>query len=115
MSDEQKTAYEGWAVVELMGHRRIAGLVSEVAQYGTAMIRIDVPADGEGQPITQFYGGQSIYCVTPVTEEAARAVARHHHPKPVSAYELAPPVAARPALPQGFDEDDDGEMRSLPF
>lgn len=92
---EDSAAYEGWAVVELMGHRRIAGHVSEVAQYGTAMIRIDVPTT-EGPPITQFYGGQSIYCVSPVSEEAARAVALRNKPAPVSPYEVIPPSLPKP-------------------
>lgn len=102
-TDEQKSgAYEGWAILELMGHRRLAGFVSEVAQYGTAMVRIDIPSEGEdGQAITQFYGGSSIYALTPVSEEAARAVARHHQPRPVSQYELTPPVESLSALSSG--------------
>lgn len=102
-------AYTGWAVVELMGHRRIAGHVSEAAQYGTAMIRIDVPTEG-GEPITQFYGGNSIYCLSPVTEDVARAVALRNKPAPVSPYEILPPRATPPALAidPDLDEEDDG-------
>lgn len=104
MSDES-TAYTGWAVVELMGHRRIAGHVSEAAQYGTAMIRVDVPGE-DGATITQFYGGNSIYCLSPVTEDVARAVARRNQPAPVSPYEILPPKAM-PA-PTVDERDDDG-------
>lgn len=106
MSDES-TAYTGWAVVELMGHRRIAGHVSEAAQYGTAMIRIDVPTT-EGPPITQFYGGASIYCLSPVTEDVARAVARRNKPAPVSPYEILPP-RTQTALAIDPDLEDDDE------
>lgn len=105
MSDET-TAYTGWAVVELMGHRRIAGHVSEAAQYGTAMIRIDVPGE-DGATITQFYGGNSIYCLSPVTEDVARAVARRNQPAPVSPYEVLPPRL--PAPSSDINPDDLGD------
>lgn len=105
MSNES-TAYNGWAVVELMGHRRIAGLVSEAAQYGTAMIRIDVPA-ADGRITTQFYGGQSIYCLSPVTEDVARAVALRNQPAPVSPYEILPPKAMpAPAFDPDLEDDE---------
>lgn len=94
--DQQPTAYEGWAVLEVMGHRRLAGYVTEVTQFGARMIRIDVPAEDDGQPVTQFYGGPSIFCVSPVSEESARAVARYCHPAPVHQYELVPPTRALP-------------------
>jgi hypothetical protein len=35
--------YEGWAIVELMGHRRLAGWVQEVELAGAPMLRLDVP------------------------------------------------------------------------
>lgn len=109
---EENTAYTGWAVVELMGHRRIAGHVSEAAQYGTAMIRIDVPTT-EGEPITQFYGGASIYCLSPVTEDVARAVALRNKPAPVSPYEILPPGNQLQRGYQSADLDDDDDEPPL--
>jgi hypothetical protein len=110
-NDQQPAAYEGWAVLELMGHRRIGGHVQEVVQYGTTMIRIDVPADEpDGQPITQFYGGTSIYCLSPTTEESARAVARYSRPQPVHQYELTPPVKAIPQLSYWCPRCEDGRV-----
>ena len=71
----EPTAYEGLAVVELMGHRMIGGEVREVTQYGTQMLSVDV-WDSEGNVVaTQFYGGNSIYCITPCDEAAAKRVA----------------------------------------
>jgi hypothetical protein len=98
-------AYEGWAIVELMGHRRLAGKVGQAEQYGTAMLRLDVYVDGDDPTATQFYGAPAIYCVTPTTEQIARAVARRDAPRPVSPWELA-----RPAKDSGvIDLDDDGD------
>lgn len=65
-------AYAGWAIVELMGHRRIAGEVATVAQFGVEMLRVDIPTE---PPMTQFYGGSAIYCLTPCSEAVARGLA----------------------------------------
>jgi hypothetical protein len=84
----ESTAYEGWAIVELMGRRRLAGLVSEVQQYGVTMLRLDVPGEGETVLATQFYGGAALYCVTPTDEETARAVSKLGRPAPIQRWEL---------------------------
>ena len=76
MSDEtaDTTPAASWAVVELMGHRKLAGLVSEEIRFGVPMCRIDVPANGEIAAFTQLYGGASIYAMTPVSEKAVRVL-----------------------------------------
>lgn len=35
--------FEGWAILELMGHRRLAGYVREVELAGQGMLRLDIP------------------------------------------------------------------------
>ena len=85
--------FEGWAIVELMGHRRLAGFVTEEEHFGTAMLRLDVHGlDDTARPgVTQLYGGSSVYCVTPTTEDIARRLGERSAPVPVSRYELEPP------------------------
>jgi hypothetical protein len=95
MSD---TAYEGWAILELMGHRRLGGQVKQVEQYGAAMVRIDVPAVEDHAAFTQFYGGGSIYSVTPTTEEIAHYVANLVRAAPVSRFEMPSPAWPEPGL-----------------
>ena len=63
--------FEGWAILELMGHRKLAGHVTEATVAGAAMIRIDVPQGDE--TVTQFYAPHALYALTPTTEEVARA------------------------------------------
>lgn len=78
------TAYTGWALVEVMGHRTLIGEISEAEQYGTAMLRIDTPGPDD-QTVTQFYGGSSIFSITPMTEASAReqlAARRRWHTAP---------------------------------
>jgi hypothetical protein len=78
-------AFEGWAILELMGHRRLAGWVSEVTMFGHGFIRLDIPADGELPAATQFYSPSSLYALTPTTEETVRLI--RSRPRPVEAWE----------------------------
>lgn len=93
----------GWAVLELMGHRRLGGLVREDLFAGSKVIRIEIP-DGDGFT-TQFYGGGSLYALTPTTEEIARAVAARNQPAPVHRWELPPPSTPSTADPLDRDPD----------
>lgn len=84
---EPQQPFEQWAIVELMGHRRLGGLVTEAERFGTKMLRIDIPPpEDDGQTITQFYGGPAIYGVTITDEETARAVARFNQQRPIEAW-----------------------------
>ncbi|WP_053081515.1 hypothetical protein [Methylobacterium aquaticum] len=90
--------FEGWAVLELMGHRRRVGRVREVEAFGGKLLRIDVPA-GDGEA-TEFYGCTSIYALRPVTEEVARDLAKTMaDPRPVR------PVEYRPERYLGASDD----------
>lgn len=93
---EIATKIDTWAIVELMGHVRIAGRVTEEEHFGAKLGRIDIPT-GDGF-VTQFFGGSSVYRMTPCSEAAARGVAAANVPQPVHSWEL-------PALPQYDDED----------
>lgn len=104
--------FSGWAIVELMGHVRIAGRVSEEEHFGAKLGRIDIP-DPQGDGFTtQFFGGGSVYRLTPATEEIARKVAQSSQPEPVYAWDLRrqmgllPAPATSPGYDEGGDYDD---------
>jgi len=89
---EGQPGYECWSILELMGHRRLGGFVREVQLGGAGFLRIDVPGDADGEThSTQFYPPSSVYCLTPVSEEAARIVARSSRPEPLTYYEIPRP------------------------
>jgi hypothetical protein len=95
--------FDEWAILELMGHRRLAGKVTESAILGGALLRIDIPGENGKIESTQFYGPHAIYCLTPTTEDIAKAVAAQSHPEPVTRWEF-------PQLAQsnrGSDPEDD--------
>jgi hypothetical protein len=80
--------FDSWAVVELMGHVRMAGRLTEVELFGSKLARIDIP-NGRGGFTTQFFTAQSVYRITPTTEELARRVTGSNQ-APIHRYELGP-------------------------
>jgi hypothetical protein len=130
--------FDSWCVLELFGHVRMAGRVTEEERFGSKMGRIDVPGEGacpncdgtgNGEPApgdpadclpcvlcggngkadtftTVYFGGSSVYRMTPTTEEIARAVAKGSQPQPAHRWELPKPERAAAVL-DGDDPDDD--------
>jgi hypothetical protein len=110
MNDTEKAppgpSVDGWAILELMGHRRLGGLLTEVPGGALAgFIRIDVPGDGAEMVATQFYAPAAVYCITPTTEALARAVAAKARPEPVQRWEL--PAVPDPARAGAIDIEDE--------
>ena len=90
MSTEQVEEVDIWAIVEVMGHNRFIGRVTEQVIAGHGFVRVDVPETDSTQSFTKLLGPQSIYAVTPVSEEVARAMNAKSPHTPVSVYELTP-------------------------
>lgn len=81
-----------WAIVELMGHVKLAGRLTEEEKFGTKMGRLDIPVE-EGF-VTKFFGGSSVYSITFVTEAVARHVAKGNQPEPVRPWDFPKQLAA---------------------
>jgi len=111
MSDT-KERFKGWAILELMGHRRLGGFVSEDELAGAGMLRIDIPkSEGEGFTCSQYYSPAAMYALTLVSEEIARAVAKSNQPQPAHSWELpARQLAASARQPIPPDHDDESEF-----
>ena len=118
MDTETPTTFYGWAVVEIMGHQTFAGYVTQENHFGTSLLRIDVPEvpattemrnqhrqNGYGYDkvevlvpavaaFTRYFGGSSLYGLTPCTEEVAQAAYKKLKKTPISVVylpELSPP------------------------
>lgn len=88
---------EQWAIVELFGHARIAGRISEQTYGGQSFVRVDVPEItfaprvGALQTIaahTRSFGAGAIYSINWVDERAARIAAVGIRHQPVDQYSL---------------------------
>lgn len=67
-----------WAVVEIMGHRTRAGLISDITIGGATMLRIEHPtrAGHTGEdPLEEFYAPTAIFSIRPCSQDEAISVA----------------------------------------
>lgn len=109
MSMENQSKFEGWAVVEIMGHNKEIGYVTTEYFGGPALFRVDQPSlpereyelkrpqwlDGQQCPAgtkvqrtelpgkTVWVGPPAIFRMTPCTEETARRAIEELIPVPI--------------------------------
>lgn len=89
--------FAGHAIVELMGHLRLAGYTTEVTIAGAGFLRVDVPDADGAVKATKYCSPQSIYAITPCDEATARRTANPPMWRPAA------------AITAGDDEDYEGE------
>ena len=96
-----ETGFDSWAIVEQLGHRRLAGRLSEVQLAGTGFLRLEIPETTAGPARTQFLAPSSIFAIHPVDEKTAVLAAGAGQPVPIQRWEL-------PAIPgQTWEGDSD--------
>lgn len=114
---EQQSKFEGWAIVEVMGHNTFQGFVTTESFGGTVLFRVDVPeipeqiteaGKREAVPaFTKLIGAGSIYCITPCTEETAKAARLSGVYRPLIQLDVV--KGALPPVHDPFAFDDDGD------
>lgn len=141
ISGPQQSTFEGWAVVELMGHQKEIGFVTTQAFGQAVLFRVDQPdlpereftltqpewvtVEGEGlwlpagsvvkraavPPRTRLIAPGSLYAINPCTEEAARTAIERNISRPLILVNM-PQGKALP-LPSVDEDDDDDESPDL--
>jgi len=106
MDEEQAEVFKQWAVLELFGHQRLVGSVTEMTIAGQGFIRVDVPAVKERPGFTRFFGPSAVYAISPIAEELARAYAAAHDQAPIAAYEVRQ-LLAETRQPRLIDDEED--------
>lgn len=84
----ENQSFKQWCLVELFGHNRLIGEVSESTIGGCSFVRVDVPATKKKKGFTKYYGNGAIYAMTPLKEKDAKDWLEEMQPDPVAAYEL---------------------------
>jgi hypothetical protein len=119
--ETDKVKFDQWCIVEIMGHQKLAGRVTEHTIAGAALLRVDVPATNGRLKFTKYVAPASLYALPPVSEEVARSVAEELGIEPISVWDLdetlrekmrRPALAAptKKAAPDYGDDDfDDAE------
>jgi len=124
-SKDSSEKFESWAVVELFGHQRIAGKVTEQTIGGCSFIRVDVPKTEKRQAYTKYFGNGAIYAMTPCDEEVGRIAAEDVERYSVPIVINLPPETRAKMLGSGDskevwrdrddDDDDDEDEDDHPF
>lgn len=126
--EQQQAKFDGWAIVDVLGHQRYVGYVTTEAYGQAVLFRIDVPALEERERVTKspgytdgrylpagttvkegavagyskLIGAGSIYAITPCTKEAALEAVENMQARPLMSVALPP----ERALPYAGDSDD---------
>ena len=108
---EAAEAFAQWVILELMGHRRLAGYLTEQEIAGGVFLRLDIPADEPTEDrswkATQYYSPQAVYGITPTDETTARLCAKSWTEPPVNQWELRRMLPPGPGEGNADDEEDD--------
>ncbi len=106
--------FDHYAILELFGHQRLAGRVTEATIGGCSFLRVDVPSVQGSPPFTRFYGQGAIYALTIVEEAVALAALAKLCPAPVDVYLLPrgpKQLAFQTHRPDDEEMEDDGGPR----
>jgi hypothetical protein len=127
MADQQPSqAFDQWGIVEVMGHKKYAGHITEQVIAGSALVRVDVPeVKLAGEPprvlnsYTKLVGVGSVYCITPTTEDVARQCAAQlarydSDPLPVYIPEARQLAAVASQTEEIGEDGDELEFEELP-
>lgn len=126
----KQASFEGWAIVEMMGHRREVGFVATQAFGQAVLFRVDIPELLERDYVLerpQYVDGQycatgtkvrrqasparsclvapsSLYAINPCSEAAAMKAIETSIARPLIVLELVEQTALPPAAP-GYDPE----------
>lgn len=107
--------FEAYALVELFGHQRMAGKVTEQSIGGASFIRIDVPETSRQPGFSRILNPSSIYAINPITLEAMTEMAASLDKAPLQAWDIRETVAKAKAALEApnseFSEEDIQRMR----
>ena len=96
----EQTAFDNFCIVELFGHQKIAGRVTEQTIGGQPFVRVDVPQTKRHPAFTRMFGNGAIYSITPVDSETAHLAAENLYTEPVTVY-----ISPSRQLEDGDDDD----------
>jgi len=101
--------FEQWALLEIMGHQRYAGLLTEQTIGGASFLRIDIPEVDGKQAFTKYFGASSVYSITPMEKDAVLILAGKLRQEPIKPWEL-PREFQKGITFNEANERDDGDI-----
>lgn len=80
---------ELFAIVELFGHQKMAGKVTEQSIGPATFVRVDVPETNKQPAFTRLLNPSAIYAINPVTEEVCNSMVEVFQQKPIDSWDIA--------------------------
>jgi len=88
VEQSEKNGFDQWAIIDLFGHQRIAGHITEAQIAGQGFIRVDVPGPDGETLWSRFLNPSAVYGISPVSMEVALKSAAMFSEPPVHPWEL---------------------------
>lgn len=116
MEKAKNDEFEFWAVIELFGHQKIAGRLTEKPKGSVIFFQIDVP-DGAGQTrYSRIINASSIYAINPTDKETVLRICEQ---EPFDTNRPAIPYIPRQHEPKvqasGMLWEPEGEDEEMPY
>jgi hypothetical protein len=137
-AEVKQATFEGWAAIEMMGHRKEIGFVTTQAFGQAVLFRVDTPELPEREYVLEspeYAGGRycppgtkvkrpaspaksclvapaALYAINPCSESAVMAMIERSISRPLIILEL-PEQAALPPKPESDYDEDDADPRDV--
>lgn len=102
---EDVKSFDAWGIVEIMGHDRIAGRITEQAVGGCAFVRVDVPAVNGRDAYTRLFGPGAIFSVSVTSEDTAKMAATQFRSSPMAEWDARRLIQSQPQTRESFEEE----------
>ena len=79
---------ELFAIVELFGHQKLAGKITEQSIGPATFVRVDVPESESSPAFTRLLNPSAIYAINPVTEDVMKHMAGNYAAKPIESWDI---------------------------
>ena len=104
----QENKLDLFAVIELFGHTRMSGKVTEQSIGPATFIRVDVKETSTQPSFTRLLNPSAIYAINPVTEQVANEMAEMLQKKPIESWDINQMQAKLLQLKSGNNQE--GEL-----
>ena len=102
-----------WGLLEIFGHQRHYGFITEVERFGVKFARVAVPSPDAAQKdpaSVHLCSGKSIFRVTQLTEAEVREQIRYAYQPPLRLREASEPDDVDPDHSEDEEDDDDAGL-----
>ena len=104
---------ELFAIVELFGHTKMVGKITEQSIGPATFVRVDVPETEKSPAFTRLLNPSAIYAINPVTEEVMGYMAKSFDQQPIASWDLQKmnekllSIGVQDKAAGGIEDDDD--------